>query len=377
LRILQVSSARAFGGGERHVVDLTRGLAARGHEVHVAAPAASPLRDGLGTLPQAHLHALPLRNALDLPGAVRLARLARNVGAEIIHAHVARDYTLAAYAARRAGARLVITRHVLFPLSRAHRFALANVSRVIAVSGAVARALRAQALFPPDVIRVVLNGIDVERFERAREEFERGRAGYPDRVGAAAGCATLRVGTVGSLVENKGQDLFLRAAAGVLSRVSAPVEFVIVGDEGQRGGGYREKLESLIDGLRLGGRVSLHARWEDTARVLPSLDVFVSPSRSEAFGLAMAEALATGVPVVATATDGAREIVEDGVNGTIVPIDDEDALASALAALLEDGGRRKAYAARAAESARRRFGLDRMVGETERVYLEALARPGP
>src|SRR5205085_3884176 len=93
---------------------------------------------------------------------------------DVIHAHVARDYTLASLAARRAaGARLVITRHVLFPLSRLHRRALSNVSRVIAVSDAVARSLRAQNLFDPEKIRVVKNGVDVRRFADAREEFER------------------------------------------------------------------------------------------------------------------------------------------------------------------------------------------------------------
>jgi L-malate glycosyltransferase len=373
LRILQVSSARAFGGGERHVVDLTRGLAARGHEVHVAVRADSPLREGLAHLPRSHVHTLPLRNALDLPSAFGLARLARQIEAEIVHAHVARDYPLAAYAARRTDARLVITRHVLFPLGRAHRLALANVSRVIAVSGAVALALQAQAIFPPDRIRVVFNGIDVARFETAREEFAKGAAAGSGHETSGAGGTTLRVGTVGSLVENKGHDVFLRAAARVVSKVSSRIEFVIVGDEGPRGAGYRQKLEGLVAGLGLGGLVRLRAQWEDTARVLPTLDIFVSASRTEAFGLAMAEALAAGVPVVATATDGAREVVEDGACGLIVPIDDDAALAAALISLIEDDARRADFVAHAQLSAGRRFGLERMVAETERVYLEALS----
>jgi glycosyltransferase involved in cell wall biosynthesis len=120
--------------------------------------------------------------------------------------------------------------------------------------------------------------------------------------------------------------------------------------------------------VRLLGRVG------DAARVLASLDVFVSASRTEAFGMAMAEALACGVPVVATATEGAREIVEDGRTGLIVPIGDAEAVAGAVASLLEDERLRLAFGARASESARERFGLERMVEETERVYLEAHAR---
>jgi glycosyltransferase involved in cell wall biosynthesis len=108
--------------------------------------------------------------------------------------------------------------------------------------------------------------------------------------------------------------------------------------------------------------------------MLASLDVFVSASRTESFGMAMAEALACGVPVVATATEGAREVVEDGSTGLIVPIGDAAAIAAAVISLLEDEARRLAFAARASSSARERFSLERMVEETERVYAEAVGR---
>ncbi|HEX8353323.1 MAG TPA: glycosyltransferase, partial [Pyrinomonadaceae bacterium] len=113
---------------------------------------------------------------------------------------------------------------------------------------------------------------------------------------------------------------------------------------------------------------------DEVARLLASLDLFVSASRSEAFGVAMVEAQACGVPVVATATDGAREIVEEGVTGLLVPVGDVNSLASSIASLLEDGRRRKAFGAGALEVARRRFDVARMVEATERVYAEALAR---
>src|SRR5947209_12876 len=186
MRILQVSSARAFGGGERHLADLARGLARRGHELFAALAHDSPLRDELYALPPRNVHTLALRNALDIGSALKLARVALDEKVDVIHAHVARDYTLASLAARRAtAARLVITRHVLFPLSRLHRRALSNVSRVIAVSDAVARSLRAQNIFDPEKIRVVMNGVDVTRFGEARREFGRERctARKPLRLG--------------------------------------------------------------------------------------------------------------------------------------------------------------------------------------------------
>ena len=375
MRILQVSSARAFGGGERHFADLACGLAARGHEVFAALSPASPLVGKLGAIPDSNILKLPLRNALDLASAARLARFARENRVEIIHAHVARDYTLAAFAARRSpAARLVITRHVLFPLSRIHRLALSNVSRVVAVSEAVALSLRAQSIFPADKIRVVANGIDLRRFDEARAEFGRESLRFDYSQQLARGISPrspLRVGIVGELSKVKGQEVFVRAAALVAERLGDEVEFVIVGEDESRSGEYRARVERLISELGLARQVRLMGLLEDVAGIVASLDVFVSASRSESFGIAMVEAMACGVPVVATATMGAREIVEDGVTGLIVPVEDACALSAAVVSLLEDEARRLALGTRARESARERFDLERMIDATERVYTEA------
>ena len=368
MRILQVSSARAFGGGERHLADLSRSLAVRGHEVYAALAADSPLRAPLmEALPSGNVFDVPLRNALDLRGALRLARLARDVGADIIHAHVARDYTLASFAARRAPrSRLVITRHVLFPLSRVHRRALSNVSRVIAVSEAVARSLRTQAIFDPDKIRVVANGVDLRRFEEARASSER------EEAGRGTTHAPLRVGIVGELSEVKGQEDFVRAAALLDEEFGGSVEFLVVGEDESRSGAYGALLRKLVARLGLTESVRLLGRRDDIAPLIASLDVLVSASRTEAFGMVLVEAAACGVPAVATATEGARGIVDDGVTGSIVPIGDVRALASSVAALLGDESLRHALGTRARESALARFGLERMAAETERVYDEAL-----
>jgi L-malate glycosyltransferase len=366
IRVLQVSSARAFGGGERHLADLARGLHQRGHEVLAAIREGSPLRERLDFLPERNVHALPLRNALDLGSALKLSHIARERRVDIIHAHVARDYAPAAFAARLApAARLVITRHVLFPLSRAHRLALANVSRVIAVSEPVARALRSQKIFGEEKIRVVENSVDPARFERARAEAERDT---PDRP--------FRVGIVGELSEVKGQLEFVRAAALVAEEFGDRVEFIVVGEDNSRGGEYRARVERLIDELSLRDRVRLLGRGVEAPSVIVKLDVLVSASRSEAFGMAMAEALVCGVPVVATATEGARSLIEDGVNGLLVPVGDVRALAAAITSLLVDEGRRLALGAHARHSARERFSPERMVEATGRVYEEALGTRG-
>jgi glycosyltransferase involved in cell wall biosynthesis len=357
IRVLQVSSARAFGGGERHLADLARGLHARGHELLAALREGSPLRERLSFLPERNVYTLPLRNSLDLGSALKLARIARERKVDLIHAHVARDYTLAALAARLAPAsRLVITRHVLFPLSRVHRLALSNVSRVIAVSEPVARALRSQKIFDVEKIRVVENSVDLARFEAEHDAIDR----------------PLRVGIVGELSEIKGQEEFVRAAALVVEELDV-VEFLIVGDDNSRGGEYRARVVRLVDELGLTKRVHMLGRVEDASSIVAKLDLLVSASRSEAFGMAMAEALVCGVPVVATATEGAQSLIEDGVNGLLVPIGDVRALAAAVSSLLADDERRLALGSRALHSARERFSPERMFEATERVYEETMS----
>jgi glycosyltransferase involved in cell wall biosynthesis len=370
MRILQVSSARAFGGGERHLADLSRSLAERGHEVYAAVEPDSPLCESLrAALPPNNVYELSLRGLHDARGYLKLKRFARANRVEIVHAHVARDYVpafLLGIGGRARDPCIVITRHVLFPLGGFNQYALSGAARVIAVSEAVARSLRAQKISGPEKIRVVMNGVDLRRFEQARANFER------EAVESERTHGPLRVGIVGELSEVKNQEDFVRAAALLAEEFGPAVEFLVVGEEAARSGVYGARLESLIAELRLTERVRLVRRREDVAPLIASLDVLVSASRSEAFGMVLVEAAACGVPVVATATEGAKEIVKDGETGSIVPIDDARALAAAVSVLLRDERLRRTLGSRAREAARVRFSLERMVTETERVYAEAL-----
>ncbi|MFN2481069.1 MAG: glycosyltransferase, partial [Pyrinomonadaceae bacterium] len=298
MRILQLSSASTLGGGERHFADLSNALAARGHEVYAALRPGAPLRERLA-LTDANVVTLPLRNALDVASASRLAAFAREHRVEIVHAHVARDYPLAAHAVRLArGTRLVLTRHVPFALNSLHRLALANVSRVIAVSAGVARKLREQGIFSSDKIRVVPNGVDFDHYDRALEGFDREK--YRRTLSPTA---RLLVGTVGELSETKGQEDFVRAAASVVRREASPqrgapgVEFLIVGEDNSEGQRTRRRLERIVGEEGLRGRVHFRGYASDLPRLLAALDIYVTASRAEAFGLATVEAMICGAPV--------------------------------------------------------------------------------
>src|SRR5919112_433942 len=195
MRILQVCSVTTFGGGERHLVDLSHALADLGHEVYAASVPGSPLWSELSFLTNGS--ALPLSRLNYVKNLTALAGFVRAHGIEIVHAHAARDYHLAALAVRLASrGRLVLTRHTLFPLRRINKVILSGVSRVIAVSRAVAESLRQNGVIESSKITVIHNGIDVDRF-----------------ASSTVRDSTIRVGTVGHLAPIKGHDIFVRAAA--------------------------------------------------------------------------------------------------------------------------------------------------------------------
>jgi len=369
LKILQLSSARTFGGGERHFVDLSNALAERGHEVYAALSPASPLREKLARLPDARIITPPLRNALDLASATQLAHFIREQKIEIVHAHLARDYPLAAYAARRAGdVPFILTRHVPFAMSGLHKFTLAKVSRVIAVSEGVARGLREQRIFPDDKIRVIPNGLSIAQLDDSLKDFDRDAFRQTLPVSAP-----LLVGTVGELSSVKGQEEFVRAAALIIKRENfADAQFLIIGDDKSQGAKTRALLEKLIAEQGLQKHVLLLGHVSELTPLLASLDLYVSASRAEAFGLAMLEALMCGVATVATATDGARELIDDGITGKLVALGLVDTLAHAILHLLQNEDERARIGERAREESRARFSLQRMIDATEKVYRECL-----
>lgn len=346
MNILQISSASSFGGGERYVADLTNALSDRGHDLYVAVRPDSPLPQHL-RLPPDRIVTLPLRNALDVQSAHELDRFVRRKRIDIVHAHMARDYSLASYAARRRETKFIVTRHVLFRLNRLHRHTLARATRVIAVSQAVARELSSSGVVSQHQIAVIPNGVDVERFRNACAEVHQG----------------LLVGSIGELRALKRHDDFIWAAAKIAAKFPE-AEFVLAGT-----GEGRKQLEQLVHDLRLNDRFRFLGWVDQTEKLLCAMDVFVSASETESFGLAIVEAMAAETAVVATATEGAREVIEDQKTGLLVPIGDVDRIAEAVSGLLGDADKRRQIAKHAKDAAIQKFSLNRMVDEIEKSYL--------
>ncbi|MDM7922647.1 MAG: glycosyltransferase family 4 protein [Pyrinomonadaceae bacterium] len=364
MRILQISSARTYGGGERHVVDLCRGLQARGHDVFAALRPTSTWLDRLDFLPDENKLLVSIRNSFGVLSAMRIGEFASNNNIDIVHAHVARDYiptSIACLAAKQT--KFVLTRHVLFPMKPFNRFALKNISKAIGVSEAAAAELR--AIFPREKVTVIANGIDIENFSRRpqgelRDEF---------RKYHSLGTDTPLVGTLGELKELKGQRDFVLAAQEILKTVP-DCHFVVVGQDNSLDGHFRRELKRLVSVLGMEERF-LWLDWlEDPAPFFAAVDVFVSPSHTESFGLAILEAMARGKAVVATETAGAAQLLEGC--GKLVPVQDPVALASAITEVLRDPEEAEKLGGLARQAAAEKYSLKQMLDATEAVYRSVL-----
>ena len=364
MRILHISSAVEFGGGEKHIVDLCRGLAERGHEVYLALRPTNKWQSRLDYLPPERIFHVSIRNSFGVFSAKRIGDFAKENQVDIIHAHVARDYipaSIAAIASKRS--KFVLTRHVMFPLKPFNRFALKNLSRAIGVSPAVCEHL--VTLFPKEKVVAVANGIEIAALdENARRDMRRQfREFHNVPIDAPL------IGTVGQLIPLKGQRDLVLAAAEIVKEI-ANARFAIVGEDNSSGKGYRLELKRLARVMNLEDKI-LWLDWvDDLPTLLASLDVYVSPSHSESFGIATLEAMAAGVAVVATRTDGSRELLRDET--FMVPFGDPVALAGRVVALIRDQTLRHAVARELQQRANEDYSLTSMVERIETVYSEII-----
>lgn len=360
MRILQISSAKTFGGGERHLVDLCRELTQRGHEVFVALRPTNEWQERLDFLPPERFFYVSIRNSFGMFSAGRLGRFVNQQKIDIVHAHVARDYLAASVAARSVqNARLVLTRHVVFPLKPFHKFALRNVAAAIAVSSAVKGQL--DRIFAPEKVHLISNGIIF------KPPADRKAEGTEFRELHAIPNDALVVSTLGELKLLKGQRDFVLAANEVVKDFPETY-FIVAGKDHTLDQRFRRELKRLAKVFGMADRF-LWLDWlDEISPLLSATDIFVSASHSESFGLAMLDAMAAGTPVIATETDGAKELISD--KRALVRIKDPLNLAETICHYLGDERARRELADLLRDNAREKYGLERMVDETEALYQE-------
>jgi glycosyltransferase involved in cell wall biosynthesis len=360
---LLVVDSLEVGGAERQVVDLAVALRRKGYEVVVACSVAGDLSDVLGRtgIPVRPLLRRLVKRSLSPAYAWRLRRLLRSERFDLVHAHIYASAAAAAIAALGTGVPLVITEHTeaSWQTWRARwvsRWVYRRVERIIAVSTPIRRRLVERDSVHPDHITIVPNAVVSSPGARPEDPLTSLR-GRP------------LVGVVARLQPEKGVASFLVAAARVAPRFPR-ASFVVAGD-----GPLRRELVALAEDLGLGDRVRFLGFRSDASALMGALDVLVVPSLTEGSPLVTLEAMAAGVPVVASAVGGIPDQIRDGKEGLLVPPGDTGAMGEAIVALLRDPTRARTLAEAGRRRATSEFSHAVMVRRIEDVYREALGRP--
>ncbi len=365
MKILQVCSATEMGGGEVHVADLVRALSTRGHAIYLAVRPNSPLREPLSGV-IASWHEMPLRNSLDIYSARAITEIVKENSIDIVHAHLGRDYLVAALGCKRArGARLILTRHHYLPVKQnpIYRWLLQDVAAVIAVSGSVGQSIKEQLGLPDEKVHVIPNWVDPERFHPI--ERAPARAMFRLKSGLAVAC-------IGQITPAKGQEEFVKAAARI-ARMRSDAEFVIAGDEKDDAGSFTRYLADLARTLGIGERLTFKGYVSHLPEFLAAVDVVVVPSWDEGFSLVTVEALAAGRAVLASDVGGIRDIIKDNFPGMLFPPRDVGALANKMLWLLSDMPLRERLAGQGQRDVFSRFGRDQIIDEIEALYERTVA----
>jgi glycosyltransferase involved in cell wall biosynthesis len=236
---------------------------------------------------------------------------------------------------------------------------------VIAVSAHTARHLIEVEGAPVDKVHTVVNGFDTSRVEipdRAQSERLRRELGAAD--------AHMLV-VVGRLHPEKGYEHLFQALPRVREQLDHPLVLLVAG-----AGPFEDEFRRQVAALGCDREVRFLGFRTDASSLMAAADLVVLPSVAEAFGIVLAEALYIGTPVVATKVGGIPEIVDDGVDGVLVPPANSEALAEAIAGLLNDPERRAEMTGAGREKVERRFSFESMVKEYEEIYEAALKRKG-
>jgi len=342
------------------MVELMRRLDRRVFEVHIACVHRGGALEAAALERAASIASFPL-NGFARPSAVQqmvaFARWCRRLDVDIVHTCELYANVLGLPGAALAGVpvRIGNRRELRTPDKRrshiaAQRLAYRAAHLVVANSRAAATQLQLEGV-PAAKIRVIPNGVDGDRYETSARQ-------RPIR----------RIVTVANLREEKGHDTLI-AAAGLLGERHPEVEFAFIGD-----GPRRAALVRQVNLRGLRKRVHFLGERDDIPAQLAAADVFVLPSRTEAFPNALLEAMASGLPVVASRVGGIPELITSGVDGVLVSVDAPHEIAAAISDLIERPSYAAALGGAARATAEQCFGFEPMIAKFTQLYLDALER---
>ena len=354
------------------MLDTAAGLRERGHDVRLAA------RPGSVLAANAPVRGIPLftiemRGDVDPIAITHFASILRRFQPQVVCPNLDREIRIAAASIRASRAlrprpvrpRLIPRRGSEFPLKDKRHYRLVylfDIHKVIVNSEATKRTMVKDApWFPNDKAVVIYNGIDTTPYTQLGLHRNALRLKLRTSIGAPSDAPIIAL--VGELNERKQHRVVIEAMPRVLESFPA-VRAVFVGD-----GDDRAALEAIVKERGLQDSICFTGFRADVPEIMMGCDAVLLPSRVEGFGYVLVEAMAAGIPCIATNTSSIPEIVEDGTTGILHAVGDAGALASAIVDLLSNPDRAHAMGEAGARVARAKFALSRMLDQVEEVFF--------
>ena len=374
VKVLLVIDGILFGGGARVFLQLAEGLINRGHRVFVACVPDGELAP---LLKASGIELLPVnfksKNILCVINELHTHLCDKSI--DVVNSQGGRADFYARMAARMLKPKVKIVNTVAMPVEGydvgAFRkgvyrffdwFSERYVDRFIVVSEVLRNTLLSSHKIQPDKVIKIYNGIELSEYypDDSGESFRSIRKAYN------IGEEVFLIGAVGRMVWQKGFEYLIEAAPDVLKEYPE-ARFLIVGE-----GPLRQRLEALSEELRVRDNVIFTGFRSNIKEILSAINILVIPSLLEGFPMITLETMAMAKPIIATNIDGITEQITNGVNGILVPPKDPIALAKTVMRVINDKEFARTMGLSARKKVEQEFSVDKMVAETEKVYLSLL-----
>ena len=363
MNILFLTTHLNIGGITSYIVTLGKGLVEKGHRVYIAS-SGGDLVAALPSMGIGHV-SIPIKTKQEFSFKVArsffaLRGVIKEKNISLVHSHTRVTQILGCLIQRYCHVPCLSTCHGFFTPKFSRKVFPCWGRKVIAISESVKEHLINDFGVREDRVRLIHNGIDVFRFNAFKDEDK-------IRIKKTLGLKEEPVvGIVARLSDVKGHKYLIEAMKGVLA-VYPGVQLLIAGD-----GRMKEELVRLVKSEGIQENTYFLPTVADTVEVLTAIDIFVMPSLKEGLGLSLMEAMACGLPVIGSEVGGIKSLIQQGVNGVLVQPAQSAGLSRAILDLLKDTGKAASLGARARDFIAHNFSQERMVKETEEVYLECV-----
>ncbi|MHB1687020.1 MAG: glycosyltransferase family 4 protein [Ignavibacteriaceae bacterium] len=364
MKILYSCLSKSWGGMEMFTLTAVKQLLKRNISIELLCIAESRIHieaNNIGLI----IHPIKMSGYIHPFSTLKLISILRRSNFDLIHTQASKDLWLLVPALKilRSKIPLILTKQVgsfIVKKDRLHRWIYNRLTFTLAISNVIKKNLLDTCPLTEEKILLLHNGIDTEKFNSEKVDLKKVRDEFKIKKDE------ILIGMLARFSPGKGHEEFL-AAAKILTEKFGGLKFMIVGEASRGENDYAESIKNLAGELKLDNIIFAGYR-TDTPEILGSMDIFVFPSHNEAFGIALAEAMAMGKPSVCSNADGVLDIAADGVTSYLFENKNPDDLAQKIELLIKSPETRKTFGLSARKRAVEYFDLEKLTEKVISIY---------